>query len=230
MAFSSTAAGFGKKPIQRENRMPTPTYVDVIPSFVELSGRKHLVNVVILDGEDGLLSNQIEEIFGYSQFQMRVVINTMQLSSTKIVGQSLSVLQSEGLLSSRATQSLFVARDSLRKIIEEIGSGAHASLYRSIWAPFSSKVPNRSVPKKNLRTALIQTARRQSERIRNLELEVSELRAIVEDLLRDDMNRKLSALCAPKASPREPLLYSGTGVSSHPRCQFPLQSSDEYHG
>ncbi len=223
MTFSSRAAGFGGKPIRRENRMPTPTYVDVIPSFFDLSGNNHLVHVVILDGEDGLLSNQIEQIFGYSQFQMRVILNARQLSSTKIVGQSLSVLQSEGIVSSRATQSLFVARDSLRKIIEEIGTDAHVLLFSSIWVPFSSKIPNQSVPKKNLRTALIQTARRQSERIRNLELEVSELRAIVEDLLRDDMNRKLSALCASKASPREPLPNSGTGVSSLPRCQFPPQ-------
>ena len=60
--------------------------------------------------------------------------------------------------------------------------------YRNIWKPVAvSKIQSSS--KKNFRGDLTRSVRRQCEKVEQLELELSELRMIVEDLMRDDMRR-----------------------------------------
>jgi hypothetical protein len=198
--------------------MTTQLYVDVLQSHVQISGMDHPLALVIVDGEEGLLSTQVEDLFGYSQFKIRLAMNSDGHQHRKISGAALSILKMEGIANLRATQAIFVSRDALRMIVGRIGSIDDRMLYDSIWSPLTEK-PERALPRKGFRSGMIRAAKRHSEKIRRLELEVSELRAVVEDLMREDMKKMtmaLSKVCPEHCHP----LSLGSGGDHAPRGQF----------
>ncbi|MDQ3234709.1 MAG: hypothetical protein M3Q07_23130 [Pseudobdellovibrionaceae bacterium] len=197
--------------------MASPSYVDVLQSHIQISGMDQPLSIVIVDGEDGLLSCQVEELFGFSQFQIRLTINVLGLFCTRVKGNGLALLKSEGIVSMRAAQTLFISRENLRILIEEIGSSEHVLFYRSIWAPLSMK-SERSSPKRSFRAGMIRNVRRQNEKIRRLELQLEELSAIVEDLLRKDTNEMTLAMARASIAPRH--LSLGPEGDNTPRGQF----------
>jgi hypothetical protein len=200
--------------------MTTTDYVGVLPSSIQLCGLERTISLVIVDAEDGLLLNQVEEIFGYSQFEMRQAMKALGLSSRKISGLKLGLLQDEGLIVRRATQATFVPRDAIHCLIKHMGTNEDLQIYKSIWAPLKPD-QSRYPPRRNFKVGVIRCLRKLHEDRRQDRREIDELRQIVEDLMRQDMNRCLSALSAAKVSLQEQGHYSGTGVSNFPRCQFP---------
>lgn len=200
--------------------MTSPSYVDVLQSHVQVSGMDQPLSIVIIDGDDGLLSSQIEELFGFSQFQIRLAINVLGLACTRVRGNGLSLLKAEGIVSMKATQALFISRETLRMLVEEIGTNANVGLYRSIWAPLSMKT-ERSSPKRSFRAGMIRNVRRQNEKIRSLELQIEELSGVIEEIMRQDMNQMTLAMAKSSTiAPRH--LSLGSGGDNTSRSQFPV--------
>ncbi len=166
--------------------MMSAVYVDVLPTDTQFAENKSVM-IVIVDGEDGLIMNQVESLFALSQFDVRRVLADCRVSHRKLTGTSLRPLQEEGLVSHKAKQVTFIPRESLRVLLEFIGTAEGRQFFRKIWPEHHKPRPEPKMPRQSFRTSVVRTIRKLVEERHQIRQELDEMRRIVEDIMRSDM-------------------------------------------
>jgi hypothetical protein len=183
--------------------MMNAVYVDVLPTDAQLPDRNKSVMLVIVDGEDGLIMNQVENLFSVSQFDIRRVLTSSRLSHRKLTGPALLTIQEEGLMSFQAKQATFIPRSSLWGIIDFIGTSDDRKLFHLIWPEPRKAKSEPAIPRRSFRCSVIRNLRKHSEEIRRMQKEIDELRVIVEDLLHADMQSMTMNMARNKVTPKD---------------------------
>jgi hypothetical protein len=154
--------------------------------------------IIIVDGDDGLISGQAELLFNLSQFDIRRLLSSLDLPHRKLTGAALLTLKEEGIVSFQAKQATFIPRSSLSSIIDCVCTSETRRLYSMIWPQTRKAKSETSFPRRSFRSSVVRNLRKHSEEIRLLRTEIEELRAVVEDLLHVDMQIMMNKMVRNK--------------------------------
>ncbi|NRA63764.1 MAG: hypothetical protein HRU19_04735 [Pseudobacteriovorax sp.] len=107
--------------------------ISVRQKAINSSGKELLLNLITMDGDEGLLSNEACQAFGISPSGLRSHMQRHEICSSLIETVKLKSLKKQGIVSNKTNQTTFIPKEGLRQLVKLINSPEAWSIYNQMW-------------------------------------------------------------------------------------------------